>query len=410
MNGACDLPALSISNGSVVEGNSGPVQLVFTVTLSQVSGVPVNVTYGTQDGSATTANSDYATAGGNLVFAPGVTQTLIQVTVNGDLAFEANETMTVTLSVPVNATIAGATGVGTIINDDDGPVTGLSATSSSPTVLGQTTYLSATQTAGSGITYVWTFGDNSAPGSGQNPTHVYAAVGSYTAIVTATNTQGSVSASTIVVVVNAPPPPGPTCDGLAATIYVNAAGRIVGGPDAGKRFDEKLKGTSGNDVIVGTAGKDKIEGGSGDDVICGLGKDDELEGGKGNDRLFGGDGADKLKGGDGNDLLDGGIGNDKLEGEKGDDTLLGGDGNDELKGGDGIDLLNGGIGNDKLSGDKGNDTLFGGDGNDDMDGGDNNDTLTGGIGADKFKGGSGTDQAMDYTPAQGDTKSSIEVF
>ncbi len=37
-----------------------------------------------------------------------------------------------------------------------------------------------------------------------------------------------------------------------------------------------------------------------------------------------------------------------------------------------------------------------------------NDTLTGGIGADQFKGGSGTDTATDFTPAQGDTRSSVE--
>ena len=41
----------------------------------------------------------------------------------GDTAGEANETFVVNLSAPVNATIADAQGVGTIINDEAGPVT-----------------------------------------------------------------------------------------------------------------------------------------------------------------------------------------------------------------------------------------------------------------------------------------------
>lgn len=47
--------------------------------------------------------------------------------------------------------------------------------------------------------------------------------------------------------------PAPTCHGLPATIYVRN-GRIVGGPDHGKRYRGVLRGTPGNDVIVGTEG------------------------------------------------------------------------------------------------------------------------------------------------------------
>jgi Ca2+-binding RTX toxin-like protein len=43
-------------------------------------------------------------------------------------------------------------------------------------------------------------------------------------------------------------------------------------------------------------------------------------------------------------------------------------------------------------------------------GGSGNDTMTGGIGADKFRGGDGRDTATDFTPAQGDTKRSVEVL
>jgi chitinase len=40
------------------------------------------------------------------------------VLVNGDTLIEANEPFTVSLSGPVNASIATGTGTGTILNDD----------------------------------------------------------------------------------------------------------------------------------------------------------------------------------------------------------------------------------------------------------------------------------------------------
>lgn len=115
-------------------------------------------------------------------------------------------------------------------------------------------------------------------------------------------------------------PSGPTCNGQAATIYVNAQGRIVGGADNGKVYRGELKGTNGADVIVGTNAKDEIEGKGGNDVICGGNGNDELEGGSGNDKLFGEAGKDELKGDDGNDTLTGGTEADKFNGGSGKDT------------------------------------------------------------------------------------------
>jgi hypothetical protein len=68
-----------------------------------------------------TAGSDYVSAGGTLTFTAGQTSRAINVTVNGDTTFEANETFTVNLSSPVNATIADSQGAGTITNDDSQP-------------------------------------------------------------------------------------------------------------------------------------------------------------------------------------------------------------------------------------------------------------------------------------------------
>lgn len=75
----------------------------------------------------------------------------------------------------------------------------LSASNNGPTTPGSATTLSASITRGSVVTYTWVFGDGTT-GSGQNPSHTYAAVGSYTATATATNASGSSSASTTVIV------------------------------------------------------------------------------------------------------------------------------------------------------------------------------------------------------------------
>src|SRR5690606_5232597 len=53
----------------------------------------------------------------------------------------------------------------------------------------------------------------------------------------------------------------------------------------------------------------------------------------------GGRGNDKLNGSSSNDILHGGAGNDKLKGRGEDDLLIGGDGNDEIEGNDGNDTF-----------------------------------------------------------------------
>jgi hypothetical protein len=108
---------LSIDSVSVTEGNAGTVNAVFTVTLSSPVSQPVTVKYSTADGTAL-AGIDYTSTSGTLTFAPQTTTQSITVPVLGDLLDEPNETFSVALSEPVNATIATGTGTGTI-NDDD---------------------------------------------------------------------------------------------------------------------------------------------------------------------------------------------------------------------------------------------------------------------------------------------------
>ena len=113
-------PTVSIAatQASVLEGNVGVTQTTFTVSLSQASGLPVTVSYATQDGTATVANNDYMASNGTLTFNPGETSKTITVNVNGDTIYEPNETFNVVLTNPSGATLGTATVTETILNDD----------------------------------------------------------------------------------------------------------------------------------------------------------------------------------------------------------------------------------------------------------------------------------------------------
>ena len=111
------VPAISIADASVTEGNSGTVNLNFAVTLSAASLSDVSVSYATGGGTAT-AGTDYTAASGTLTIPSGSTSGTITVVVTGDTSSEPGETLTLTLSNPLNATLARSAATGTIANDD----------------------------------------------------------------------------------------------------------------------------------------------------------------------------------------------------------------------------------------------------------------------------------------------------
>ncbi len=119
-----DSAGVTISDVSALEGDTGTVNLVFAVTLTNAVDAAVSVTYTTADDSATVADNDYAANGGSIDFPAGSTGTQqLIVTVNGDTTVEADETFSVTLTTVDasghNVTITDADGIGTIENDDD---------------------------------------------------------------------------------------------------------------------------------------------------------------------------------------------------------------------------------------------------------------------------------------------------
>ena len=113
-------PTISINDVTITEGSSGFVSAVFTVTLSEAPASPVSVNYSTADGTALVSDLDYQNTSGTLNFAIGETQKPVNVTIGIDTKDEVDETFTVNLDTPVNATIADGTGDG-VIDDDDGP-------------------------------------------------------------------------------------------------------------------------------------------------------------------------------------------------------------------------------------------------------------------------------------------------
>ncbi len=110
-------PNISIADASVTERNVGVTNVTFLLRLSSPSFQETRVNYITVANSASAA-SDFLTASGTVIFAPGVTNGSINVAIVGDVAIESSETFFVDLSSPINGTITDNRGVGTILNDD----------------------------------------------------------------------------------------------------------------------------------------------------------------------------------------------------------------------------------------------------------------------------------------------------
>jgi len=110
-------PTLLIGDVTVIEGNSGLTNAEFTVTMSAASCVDVTVETSTVAGTAA-AGGDFTALTGLQTMVAGQTSRTVTVPVIGDRIDEADETFTLHLSSPVNATIADADGLATIVNDD----------------------------------------------------------------------------------------------------------------------------------------------------------------------------------------------------------------------------------------------------------------------------------------------------
>ncbi len=130
-------PTLSIGSATDLE-DAGTIGV--TVRLSAASLQTVTVDYATSDGTAT-AGADYTAASGTVTFSPGDLTETVSVAVTDDDIDEDTETLKVTLSDPVNATVPAGAEVGTIsITDDDTAGVTVTPTSLDITEGGNKTY------------------------------------------------------------------------------------------------------------------------------------------------------------------------------------------------------------------------------------------------------------------------------
>lgn len=104
--------------------------------------------------------------------------------------------------------------------------------------------------------------------------------------------------------------------------------------------DGALKGTAGNDILVGSGRGDRIDAGAGDDIVLPVGGNDRVDAGSGDDLVIGSGGGDRLAGGAGDDHISAGGGEDRVDlGSGNDSAAIAGGGADGLNTGSGTDLI-----------------------------------------------------------------------
>jgi Ca2+-binding RTX toxin-like protein len=139
------------ANQTIVEGNSNPQNVTYTVTLSRSDTRVITVNYATANGTAT-AGSDYTSRTGTLTFNSGVTSQSINIPILNDSINEANETFTLTLTSPTNANLGTRTSVTTTISDTlTASVTTTLPTNVENLTLTGTTAINGTGNAGNNI-------------------------------------------------------------------------------------------------------------------------------------------------------------------------------------------------------------------------------------------------------------------
>ena len=113
-----DLTAVvNVFESAVIEGHSGTVEMPFLIALDGPTDQIITVNFATSSNDAT-AGTDYTTTTGSLTFAPGEIEKTVNVTVNGDISDEDNESLQLVLSNATNALLGQAQATGTIYDDD----------------------------------------------------------------------------------------------------------------------------------------------------------------------------------------------------------------------------------------------------------------------------------------------------
>lgn len=112
------LPSMRVRGSTVNEGDSGTVDMTFTVTLSAPYAAPVTAHYKTLDNTAQAGPDFIPVPSGKVSFQPGETSKALHVAVIGDTLDEADESFLLEFSSPSNAVPTANRALGRIIDDD----------------------------------------------------------------------------------------------------------------------------------------------------------------------------------------------------------------------------------------------------------------------------------------------------
>ncbi len=141
-------PVLSVADASTSDETA--TNLVATVSLSEPSSQTITVDYATSDDTATAGDDYTAISATPLTFNPGDVSKTVNIAILSDVIDENDETFTLTLSSPTNATVSTTAGAATmtIVDDDNAPTISIGDNTSSDES-GAVTNLIATLSAAS---------------------------------------------------------------------------------------------------------------------------------------------------------------------------------------------------------------------------------------------------------------------
>jgi len=132
-------PVVTVSSGSVVEGDSGTRRAQFSVHLSRAPATNVAISYVTRDGAALAGDDYTAKMPGTVVFAPGQISKTIDVTVASDTTTGVARDFLLEVAVLGGSPVEEVQMVGTATVVDDDADLGTSTTTSTTTTTTTTT-------------------------------------------------------------------------------------------------------------------------------------------------------------------------------------------------------------------------------------------------------------------------------
>lgn len=351
-----DLPILNITTSpqGIVEGLSNPQSVVYTVTLTGDvnSSQTVTVQYATTDGSAL-SGLDYTSTTGTLTFTGGVTSQNITIPILNDALNEADETFTLTLSNPTQATLGNTLSVTTTITDTlvADVTTSLASTVENLTLIG----VNAINGAGNSNNNIITGNSaNNILNGGAGVDNLIGGVGddiyvvdTTTDVITENLGEGTdtIQSSVTFALTALTNIENLTLTGSSA---INGTANTGNNTLTGNNANNILDGAAGIDILNGSGGVDTLIGGTGDDIyIVDTTTDIITENvGEGTDTIWSSVTFSLATLANIENLTLTGTGTIKGTGNASNNIIIGNTGNNTLNGGDGIDTLIGGVGND----------------------------------------------------------------